>query len=80
MTFLDLGANVGFYTFLARSIIGEKGRVFAFESYPRNAELVKASIRENNYNNVTLVEAAVSDKDGKASLYLSPDESYLKTS
>lgn len=79
MTFLDLGANVGFYTFLARSIIGEKGRVFAFEPYPRNAEL-KASIRENNYNNVTLVEAAVSDKDGKASLYLSPDESYLKTS
>lgn len=75
MTFLDLGANVGFYTFLARSIIGEKGRVFAFEPYPRNAELVKASIRENNYNNVTLVEAAVSDKDGKASLYLSPDES-----
>ena len=75
MTFLDLGANIGFYTFLARSIIGEKGRVIAFEPYPRNAELVKASIRENNYNNVTLVEAAVSDKDGKSSLYLSPDES-----
>ena len=75
MTFLDLGANVGFYTFLARSIIGEKGKVFAFEPYPRNAGLVKASIRENNYNNVTLVEAAVSDRNGKASLYLSPDES-----
>jgi FkbM family methyltransferase len=77
MTFVDLGANVGFYTFLARSIIGQKGRVFAFEPYPRNAELIRASIGENNsfHNNVTLVEAAVSDKNGKASLYLSPDAS-----
>lgn len=77
MTFVDLGANVGFYTFLARSIIGQKGRVFAFEPYPRNAELIRASIGENNsfHNNVTVVEAAVSDKNGKASLYLSPDAS-----
>jgi FkbM family methyltransferase len=76
MTFVDLGANVGFYTFLARSIIGQKGRVFAFEPYPRNAELIRASIGENSFhNNVTLVEAAVSDKNGKASLYLSPDDS-----
>jgi FkbM family methyltransferase len=76
MTFVDLGANVGFYTFLARSIIGQKGRVFAFEPYPRNAELIRASIGENSFhNNVTLVEAAVSDKNGKASLYLSPDAS-----
>jgi FkbM family methyltransferase len=76
MTFLDLGANVGFYTFLARSTIGQKGRFFAFEPYPRNAELIRASIGENSFhNNVTLVEAAVSDKNGKASLYLSPDAS-----
>ena len=76
MTFVDLGANVGFYTFLARSIIGQKDRVFAFEPYPRNAELIRASIGENSFhNNVTLVEAAVSDENGKASLYLSPDAS-----
>jgi FkbM family methyltransferase len=76
MTFVDLGANVGFYTFLARSIIGQKGRVFAFEPYPRNAELIRASIRENSFhNNVTPVEAAVSDKNRKALLYLSPDAS-----
>jgi FkbM family methyltransferase len=76
MTFVDLGANVGFYTFLARSIIGQKGRVFAFEPYPRNAELIRASIEKNSFhNNVTLVEAAVSDKNGKASFYLSPDAS-----
>jgi FkbM family methyltransferase len=76
MTFVDLGANVGFYTFLARSIIGQKGRVFAFEPYQRNAELIRASIEENSFhNNVTLIEAAVSDKNGKAPLYLSPDVS-----
>lgn len=73
MTFVDLGANVGFYTFLARSKVEQDGRVFAFEPFPRNAELIRASIKENSFKNVTLVEAAVSDIKGKATFYLSPD-------
>jgi FkbM family methyltransferase len=73
MTFVDLGANVGFYTFVARSLVGDKGRVFAFEPFPRNAQLIRASIRENSFTNVTIVEAAVSDRNGKASFHLSPD-------
>ena len=74
MTVLDLGANVGFYTMLSRSIVGENGRVFAFEPSQRNANLIRASIEENSFTNVKVVEAAVSDKIGISTLYLSPNQ------
>jgi FkbM family methyltransferase len=72
MTVLDLGANIGYYTMLARSIVGPKGKVFAFEPSPSSIKLIKASIKENSFANVIAVETAVSNKTGKAKLYLSP--------
>lgn len=69
MAILDLGANIGFYTIFARSVVGEQGRVFAFEPFPANANLIRASIKENSFTNVIL-EAAVSDRMGKATLHL----------
>ena len=74
MTVLDLGANVGFYTMLSRSIVGENGRIFAFEPSQRNANLIRASIEENSFTNVKVVEAAISDKIGISTLYLSPNQ------
>lgn len=73
MTVLDLGGNIGFYTILARSIVGPKGKVFSFEPFPDNTNLIRASIKENSFTNVTVVEAAVSDRIGKDTLHLSPD-------
>src|ERR1700730_16140389 len=34
MTFVDVGANVGYYTLLAASLVGRRGRVLAFEPSP----------------------------------------------
>ena len=72
MTVLDLGANIGYYTMLAASKVGPKGRIFAFEPFPDNASLIRASIKENCFYNVVVVEAAVSDHDGSSTFYLSP--------
>jgi FkbM family methyltransferase len=71
-TVLDLGANLGFYSILTASLVGKHGRVFAFEPLPRNAELIKASLTENLYDNITVINAAVSNRVGKTKLYLSP--------
>ena len=71
-TVLDIGANLGFYSMLAASLVGGGGRVFSFEPFSRNAELIKSSAKENKFDNVTVVNAAVSDRNGTASLYLSP--------
>lgn len=73
MSVLDLGANIGFYTMLARSLVGPKGRVFAFEPHPHNSNLIKASVKLNSFTNVKVVEAAISDRVGKSTLFVSQD-------
>lgn len=73
MTFVDLGANIGFYTILARSLVGPKGKIYAFEPSPHNADFVRASIKENSFTNVVVEEAAVSDFAGRTAFYLAPE-------
>ena len=71
-TFVDIGANIGYFSLLAASRVGLDGRVIAFEPGPANCELMRRSIAENGYQNViTLWPAAVSDKDEEV-LYTTP--------
>jgi len=60
----DIGAQAGFYTLLASVLVGDKGRVFAFEPLPRNLFYLKEHLALNNINNVTVIEAAVSNRSG----------------
>jgi len=68
MTAVDVGANIGIYTAYMASIVGQKGRVYAFEPSPHTFNLLK---KYNKNHNVTLVQAAVGDTTGKITLYLS---------
>jgi len=61
----DVGAHVGFYTLLAAELVGPNGKVFAFEPLPRNIFYLKKHIKINKCNNVEIIEAAVSDKEGE---------------
>jgi len=69
-TVLDLGSHIGYYTLIAAELVGEKGKVFAFEPEPTNFVLLKKNIKINNYQNVIPVQKAVSNKNGKGRLYL----------
>jgi FkbM family methyltransferase len=69
---LDIGANIGYYTLIAAKLVGPKGRVIAFEPDPANFALLKKNVEANGHKNVTLVQKALSDKNGKARLYLNP--------
>jgi len=62
----DIGANVGFYTLLATELVGETGKVFAFEPLPENFKYLKEHIEINGYKNISPFEVAVSDKNGFA--------------
>lgn len=68
---LDIGANIGCFTLLAARLAGAKGRVYAFEPEASNFDLLKKNVELNNYHNVTLVNQAAADKNGKIKLYLS---------
>jgi FkbM family methyltransferase len=72
-TVLDIGAHIGYYTLIASEIVGEDGKVFAFEPNPTNFALLKRNVEENECDNVTLVNKAVSNKNGITKLYICAD-------
>jgi FkbM family methyltransferase len=73
-TVLDLGANIGYYTLLFSELVGDKGRVFAFEPDPANFALLMKNIQANGCRNVTAVPRAVSNKSGFLNLYHCDDD------
>jgi FkbM family methyltransferase len=70
MTFIDVGANLGDYTFFAARRVGSEGSVLSFEPEPNNYLWLKKGIAKNRFKNVDLKNSALSDKDGEAKLYL----------
>jgi len=67
---VDLGANLGYYTLLAARLVGQKGKVYAFEPEPINYSLLLKNIELNGYDNIVAVQKAVSNLAGKVRLFL----------
>jgi len=62
MTFLDVGANIGYFTLLAARLVQESGHVYAFEPNPGNCVSLRRSLAENGFNHVTVFQNAVAEK------------------
>lgn len=62
----DLGANVGYYAFMANRYIS-KGTIYSFEPLPANIEVFKTHLQLNKgmmaNNNIELLPYAVADTD-----------------
>lgn len=71
--FIDLGANIGWYSALARQVMPPGSTVHAFEPDPRNFDLLTENARGSDAVQVYPVAAAVSDTIGSAQLYHSTD-------
>lgn len=70
MTVVDIGANIGYYTLIAARLVGDGGRVVAFEPDPHNYALLRRNVVRNGFEDrVTLVPAVVSDHHGHSTLY-----------
>lgn len=59
---IDIGANVGHYTKRFSELVGAQGRVIAFEPVPTTFSLLSANVELFAHSNVSLINAAVSDK------------------
>jgi FkbM family methyltransferase len=68
--FIDVGANCGYYTTLAASLVGPTGKVFAFEPSPIANQVIEEMIMDSNLQNVLLTKAAVGREAGNVSLFL----------
>ena len=69
---VDVGAGIGWYTLQYAKLVGNKGKVFAFEPSRENFELLKRNVSENNYKNISCVQKAVSNQVKQATMELSP--------
>ncbi|MBL7046008.1 MAG: FkbM family methyltransferase [Parcubacteria group bacterium] len=72
MTFVDVGANVGYFTLLAARLVGEGGSVYAFEPEDENFGLLKRNVKENGYSNVITEKKALSNCSGNLAFYIDP--------
>jgi len=63
-TVFDIGANTGFFTLLMSRLVGENGRVFAFEPIPETAESLSHHLKINSISNVKLLVKGVTDNCG----------------
>jgi len=65
-TFLDYGCGTGFFTYVAARTVGEGGRVYALDRFPRQLEIVAKRLAKKGLTNIETILS-----DGKTGL---PDE------
>lgn len=68
--FIDVGANIGYYTLLASRCVGAAGRVFAIEAASGTYSKLQDNLRQNRVGNATTFQIAVSDAAGPVPVWL----------
>lgn len=65
--FVDIGANIGWFTILASTLIGKAGAIIAFEPRPQTAAHLLETIEANGLQDmITLHQCGLSDEGGSA--------------
>ncbi|NRB38004.1 MAG: FkbM family methyltransferase [Pseudomonadales bacterium] len=71
-TFIDVGANVGYFSLLASQLLPH-GKVVAIEAFPSIFEKLKKNVRLNNYKNIRMINYAASDTECEIAMHHSID-------
>jgi len=71
---IDVGAHVGIFTLLASAAVGPQGRVWAIEPNPTSLRLLAHNVKSNALDNVTVLNAALSDENGTSTLHVRPGD------
>jgi FkbM family methyltransferase len=66
---IDIGANIGYFSLLSSSIVGQKGKVFSFEASPSIYNNLKNNLTLNNANNVYASSNAIGDEEGEVEFF-----------
>jgi FkbM family methyltransferase len=68
-TFVDVGANIGFFTLLGAALVGPWGHVIAFEPNPENCQLLQRSLDKNQFHNVQVFQNALAETAQKLNFF-----------
>lgn len=69
-TFVDLGANEGYFTVIGAGLCGPTGRVVAIEPQERLLPIISKNLHLNSLLNTIVVNAAITDRPGQVTLHL----------
>jgi FkbM family methyltransferase len=72
-SFVDLGANEGYFTIIGAKLCGAHGRVVAIEPQLRMLPIIAENLRLNGVEYVRVLNTAVSDAPGMVSIHLASD-------
>jgi FkbM family methyltransferase len=76
-TIVDGGANVGFYSLLAASLLKGSGQVISFEPDPRNLPLLRANAELNELSHlIHVAPVALSNSEGDLHFWYNPQTSW----
>ena len=67
--FIDVGANIGYYSLLASKLVGESGKVVAVEAAPWIHAMLNKQIELNRLRNVRTVSAAAAETRGVLKIF-----------
>jgi FkbM family methyltransferase len=71
-TFIDVGANIGYYSVLASRLVGPEGKVVAVEPQHQSFETLQKNLRINRCLNVRCINAAAWDTDDIIPIFTGP--------
>lgn len=60
-TFIDIGANIGYMTFIAAGLVGKKGQVHSFEPMPMYFEYLSKFAKDNPERNIFVNNVGLGD-------------------
>ena len=71
--FFDIGAHIGWYSLNAAQIVGEKGKVIAFEANPNCFADLGKNKGLNKFNNITIEKIAITNKNTRLDFWVGDD-------
>jgi FkbM family methyltransferase len=79
---VEIGANIGYYVLYENAIfkqeLKKKVHIYAIEPVSRNLDLLKKNVKLNNVSNITLIHAAIGEKNKKINLIVPPQGNYAQ--
>lgn len=78
--FIDIGANIGYYTLMSSQLVGASGKVVSIEASPKIFKVLEKHIAVNSIKNVRSICAAVSNSKGRLMVHHATDSNIGGTS
>lgn len=70
-TFIDCGANVGYFSVMAGALVGPGGKVISVEANPGTFKLLERNLRANGFG--TPIHCALTSRTGEVELFMPQD-------